>query len=90
VQGSKLTYAEQTALNAPLRTEELDIALNKANVKLAPGIDGFSYRFIIRFWDVYRNALFECAKESFETGVMLDAFRMTSIRLIPKKVMSHK
>jgi hypothetical protein len=72
-------------LDAPLRIEELDIALNKANVKSAPGIDGFSYRFIIRFWDLYRNALFEVAKESFETGVMPDAFRTASIRLIPKK-----
>jgi hypothetical protein len=79
VQGSKLTDAERTALDAPLRIEELDIAFNKANVKSAPSIDGFSYRFIIRFWDLYRNTLFEVEKESFETGVMPDAFRMSSI-----------
>jgi hypothetical protein len=85
VTGSKLTDAERTALDAPLRIEELDVALNKANVKSAPGCDSFSYRFIIRFWDVYRNALFECARESFETGIMPDAFRTASIRLIPKK-----
>jgi hypothetical protein len=85
VQDSKLTDAEQAALDAPLRIEELDIALNKANVKSAPGTDGFSYRFIIRFWDLYHSALFEVAKESFETGVMPDAFRTASIRLIPKK-----
>jgi len=85
VTGSKLTDAERTALDAPLRIEELDVALNKANIKSAPGCDGFSYRFIIRFWDIYRYALFECARESFETGIMPDAFRTASIRLIPKK-----
>jgi exonuclease III len=85
VSGSKLTEAERTSLDSPLRIEELDVALNKANIRSAPGIDGFSYRFIIRFWDIYRRALFECACESFELGVMPDAFRTASIRLIPKK-----
>jgi hypothetical protein len=85
VSGSKLTEAERAQLDAPLRVEELDVALNKANVKSAPGVDGISYRYIIRFWDIYRQALFECARESFETGVMPDAFRTASIRLIPKK-----
>ncbi len=83
--GSKVTEAERVQLDAPLRIEELDVALNKTNVKSAPGIDGISYRYIIRFWDIYRQALFECACESFETGVMPDAFRTASIRLIPKK-----
>jgi hypothetical protein len=85
VSGSKLTEAKRASLDSPLRIEELDIALNKANFRSAPGIDGFSYRFIIRFWDIYRRALFECACESFELGVMPDAFRTASIRLIPKK-----
>jgi hypothetical protein len=71
----------------------LKIRLDQAQVSwhrpfpalLTAGTDGFTYRFIIRFWDLYRNALFETAKESFETGVMPDAFRTASIRLIPKK-----
>jgi hypothetical protein len=85
VSGSKLTEAERASLDSPLRIEELDVALNKANIRSTPGIDGFSYRFIIRFWDIYRRALFDCACESFELGVMPDAFRTASIRLIPKK-----
>jgi hypothetical protein len=68
-------------LDTRLRIEELDVALNKANIKSAPGCDGFSYRFIVRFWDIYRYALFECVRESFETGIMPDAFRTASIRL---------
>ncbi len=85
VTGSKLTDAERTQLDAPHRIEELDVALNKANVKSAPGVDGISYRYIIRFWDISRQALFECACKSFELGVMPDAFRTASIWLIPKK-----
>ncbi len=85
VTGSKLTEAEREALDAPLRIEELDISLNKANAKSAPGVDGISYRYIIRFWHLYRKPLFECARESFELGVMPDAFRTATIRLLPKK-----
>jgi hypothetical protein len=85
VTGSKITEAEREALDAPLRIEELDVSLNKANVKSAPGIDGISYRYIIRFWHLYRKPLFECARESFETGIMPDAFRTATIRLLPKK-----
>jgi hypothetical protein len=85
VTGSKLTEAEREALDAPLRIEELDVSLNKANVKSAPGVDGISYRYIIRFWHLYRKPLYECARESFELGVMPDAFRTATIRLLPKK-----
>jgi hypothetical protein len=85
VTGSKLTEAEREALDAPLRIEELDVSLNKANVKSAPGVDRISYRYIIRFWHLYRKPLFECAKESFELGIMPDAFRTATIRLLPKK-----
>jgi hypothetical protein len=85
VSGSKLTEAECAQLDAPLRVEELDVALIKANVKSALGVDGISYRYIVRFWDIYTKALFECARESFELGVMPDAFRTASIQLIPKK-----
>jgi hypothetical protein len=85
VTGSKLTDVEREALDAPLRIEELDISLNKANVKSAPGVDGISYRYIIRFWHLYRRPLFECATESFDAGIMPDAFRTATIRLLPKK-----
>jgi hypothetical protein len=77
--------AEREALDAPLRIEELDVSLNKANVKSAPGVDGISYRYIIRFWHLYRKPLFECARESFELGIMPDAFCTATIRLLPKK-----
>jgi hypothetical protein len=81
---SKLTEAEREALDAPLRIEELDVSLNKANVKSAPGVDSISYRYIIRFWHLYRKPLFECTRESFELGIMSDAYRTATIRLLPK------
>ncbi len=51
VTGSKLTDAEHAQLDPPLRIEELDVALNKANVKSAPGV-GISYR-LCGFMDWY-------------------------------------
>ncbi len=49
--GSKLTDAERTDLDGPLVINELDDALKKANLRSAPGIDSYSYRFISKFWN---------------------------------------
>ena len=72
VTGSKLTEAERELLDAPLRIEELDVLLNKANVKSAPGIDGISYRYIIRFWQLYsvRPAGLWSSVPKLETGLL--------------------
>jgi hypothetical protein len=61
VLGSKLTQTEQERLDTPLAIEELDKALKEANQKSAPGIDGFSYKFITEHWQVYRIPLFDTA-----------------------------
>jgi hypothetical protein len=43
---SKLTEAERAELDKPLSINELDSALKNANLRSAPGVDGYSYRFI--------------------------------------------
>jgi hypothetical protein len=59
VTGSKLTDAERYELDGPLVINELDDALKKANLRSAPGIDGYSYRFISKFWNFFRFPLFK-------------------------------
>ncbi len=85
VLGSKLTQAEQAQLDVPLSVEELDKALKEANQKSAPGIDGFSYRFISEHWHVYRIPLFNTATEGLENGGLPTSFMTAKIKLIPKK-----
>ena len=49
VQGSILSPAEKTKLDTPFSLTELDKAAKEANVKSAPGPDGLSTKFILKF-----------------------------------------
>ena len=45
VRGSILTNDEREKLDSDLTLLELDNSLDQANLKSAPGVDGFSYGF---------------------------------------------
>jgi hypothetical protein len=49
VLGSKLTLLEKNHLDRPLDISELDRALQEANMRSAPGVDGYSYRLMQSF-----------------------------------------
>ncbi len=85
VVASKLSVAEMDSLDSPLVLDELDQALKKANIRSAPGIDGFSYRFIQAFWGTYRLPLFHAARDGLENGTLPGSFMVAKIKLIPKK-----
>jgi len=85
VKASKLTQQEKDELDSPLSIEELDKSLKKVNMKSAPGIDGYSYRFITKFWEFFRVPLFNCATECLENGQLPASFATAQIKLIPKK-----
>ena len=56
VRGSILTQNEREKLDRELSPLELDKSLEQANIKSAPGVDGFSYIFIKKFWNIYTVA----------------------------------
>jgi exonuclease III len=85
VTGSKLTDFERNELDGPLVINELDDALKKSNLRSAPGIDGYSYRFISKFWKFFRYTLFRCAEYGLEGNCLPDFFKTAVIKLIPKK-----
>jgi len=85
IRASKLTEDERDRLDSPLLIEELDKALKQVNIKSAPGVDGYSYRFIKKFWSIFRTPLFNCATESLETGNLPESFLTAQIKIIPKK-----
>ncbi len=82
---SKLTDAEREELDKPLQLCELDKALQQANMRSAPGIDGYSYRFIREFWQFFREPLFMCSMDGLESQTLPDFFMTAVIKLIPKK-----
>ena len=90
VRGSILTRDERNLLDSEIKIEELDLSLNQSNLKSSPGMDGFSYSFITKFWHIYRKPLFECAKISLENQSLPESFLTAQIKLIPKKGNSKK
>jgi hypothetical protein len=85
VQNSLLTNDEQISLDRPLTIEELDKSLDKANMKSAPGVDGLSNKFIKRYWNYFRTALFKYCLDCYQKGSLTANFLNASIKLIPKK-----
>jgi hypothetical protein len=64
---------------------DLDAALQKCNMRSAPGIDGINNRFIKKFWTFFRIPLceyFECCRRK---GKLTETFSTALIKLIPKK-----
>ena len=85
VRGSILSDTEKAALDSPFLICELDKAAKQANKKSAPGPDGLSTKFILKFWHYLRTPLFNYALCCFEKGSLSGTFKTACVRLIPKK-----
>ncbi len=85
VTNSKLTRAEHDLLEAPLTVDELDLSIEKCNVRSAPGIDGLNNYFIKKFWHLLRIPLLNYSNFCLVEGHLTTNFRSASIKLIPKK-----
>lgn len=88
VRSSKLTEAESGNMEVPIATLELDKAIESANMRSAPGIDGFSNKFLKKCWKFLRLPLTKYANYCFEKGELTHNFKCATIRLIPKKGVS--
>jgi hypothetical protein len=84
VTNSKLTVQEKDELDRPLTIDELDISLDKCNLKSACGTDGYSNKLIKMCWRYLRLPLFNYAN-CYNTGILTTNFRSACIKLIPKK-----
>jgi hypothetical protein len=85
VRGSILTAEEKNNLDQPLSVWELDKSLDSANMKSAPGQDGYSNLVIKKCWKYLRLPLLNYANHCFSTGILTPNFRSAVIKLIPKK-----
>jgi hypothetical protein len=68
-----------------LTSEELDEALRTMRNKSAGGPDGFSVKFIKRFWSFFRIPLTNYSSYCVQNGTLTDNFKCASIKIIPKK-----
>jgi len=85
VQNAKLTQLESESLETEITLHELDEAISECKNSTAPGEDGISYRFLKKFWTIFRNPLKNYASRCFVTGILTNSFNSATIRLIPKK-----
>jgi exonuclease III len=85
VLNSKLNDAEKANLDKDLTLFELDRSLEGANLNSSPGQDGFNYKFIKKFWGLFRIPLFNCAKWGLNNKSLPVTFKEAIIKLIPKK-----
>ena len=81
----KLSPSVSDNLDQPLKISELDEVIKKCNLYSAPGHDGFNFKFINKFWSIFRLFIFNAAKEWIEQGEIFDDFNLSKIKLIPKK-----
>jgi hypothetical protein len=89
IQNSKLSEREKLKLDEPLLISELDNALTEANKNSAPGLDGLSMHFIVKFWHRLRVPLLRYAEACFSKGILTPTFRSACVKLIPKKGNKH-
>jgi exonuclease III len=85
VQNSILTNEESASLDIPVTLEDLDNSLKKANMRSAPGFDGFSNQLIEKCWKFLRRPLLKYFECCLRKGTLTENFRSACIKLIPKK-----
>lgn len=54
-QSNRVSLKDNLALSLPLSVEEIELAINSANLNSASGPDGFSISFFRRFWPALRS-----------------------------------
>jgi hypothetical protein len=81
----KLSHIEKESLEGSLTMDELDKALDGANLNSASGIDGYSTPFIKQFWNYFRQPLLRYTEAVFEKRLLTNSFKTAVIKLIPKK-----
>ena len=76
---------ESLLLAEPITEEEMYCALKSMRQSSAPGLDGLTVKFYLRFWDIVKRPLLDSFNFSYETGHLSISQRRGLIRLLPKK-----
>ena len=69
----------------PLSILELDKSAKNAKAKSAPGADGFSNKFIHKFWKYFRQPLFKLAQNCLKQGILQTTLKEQTLNLYQKR-----
>ena len=83
-QYKSLTNTQVDMLERTFSDQEIHDAVWACGCDKAPGPDGFSFRFLRRFWDQFRTEVIEFVHEFSESGVITPGCNASFITLIPK------
>ena len=77
--------AYYVALDQDITKHEMYSALTKMKQDAAPGFDGLTVRFYLKFWHKIGDLMFQSVQHSFQVGKLSASQCRGIIRLIPKK-----
>ncbi|KAJ6809410.1 uncharacterized protein M6B38_160565 [Iris pallida] len=80
-----VSHHGNSLLLAPVRMEEVEDIVMKANPNKAPRPDGFSSGFFKRHWGVLKAPVLAAVQEFFVEGRLLKEMNHTFLTLVPKK-----
>ncbi|RMZ98678.1 RNA-directed DNA polymerase from mobile element jockey-like, partial [Brachionus plicatilis] len=70
---------------ASFKISELEQAINKLNISLAPGPDNIHNLYLINSSDDFRKLILDLLNLSARTNALPNAWKITRISMIPKK-----
>jgi exonuclease III len=85
IAGKKVPVFLKNEFESGISLGELDRAIEKMRNNSASGPDGFSVKFVKKYWKLFRVPLCKYFAKCLDTGNLTHTFATASIRLIPKK-----
>ena len=83
-EGPTLNDHHRSTLNLKFFYEQIKAAMWSIQDDKARGLDGYNSGFFKAAWDVVGNDVVKAIQNFFETGILLKAWNVTAITLIPK------
>jgi exonuclease III len=80
----QLSVAESASLDAPLDDSEILAALKSLNKNKAPGFDGLTAEFYLKFWNALKQPFTLMIRESFSRGRLPRSTSTALLNMIPK------
>ena len=81
----KISEEHFEVLSEDITKEELYKALKAMRKDTAPGLDGLTVSFMVKFWDIVGNYVFQSLQYAFQIGKFSVSQRRGVIKLLPKK-----
>ena len=81
----KISQDHFELLDEEITKDELHKALKNMKKGTAPGLDGLTVSFLIEFWDLLGDLVFNSIKHAYESGRFSISQRRGIIKLVPKK-----